>query len=62
MGSSRATVVEHGIEAAFYCSNGERYFPFMECICGWGTGRVSSWAEAGELLDDHLRGFEDMKR
>ena len=44
----------HGIEVAFYASDGEHYFPVMECLCGWDTGRCIDWEDAGNQLDGHL--------
>lgn len=48
--------VEHGIGHAAYAGGpGEPYFqPYMECLCGWSTGRCDSWQSAGEELDEHL--------
>ena len=44
----------HGVATATYVSDGEKYRPFIECLCGWQGGRCGSWAEAGFELDQHI--------
>lgn len=47
---------QHGIAAAFYSSDGERYIPVLECLCGFSNGRdVFDWEQAGAELDQHLK-------
>jgi len=45
--------VEHRL-MAYFSSDGERYKPVMDCTCGFDTGRCDSFAEAGEMVDEHL--------
>lgn len=53
---SEETQMQHGIASAYYASNGEIFYPFMRCICGFETGREwRSWEEAGAALDEHLK-------
>ena len=47
---------QHGIALACYAGGpGDLYYqPYMECLCGFSTGRCRSWGDAGEVLDEHL--------
>ena len=51
---SRIAGEQHGIQDACYYSDGEKYKPVMDCLCGWSTGRCDYWEDAGRLLDIHL--------
>lgn len=48
--------IVHGITLACYAGgSGEPYFqPYMECSCGFSTGRQGCWRDAGEAMDRHL--------
>ena len=50
----------HGIEeACFRGGPGEPYFrPSIDCMCGWTTGRCTSWEDAGRALDAHFAAVE----
>jgi hypothetical protein len=47
--------VHHGVEGAFYNSDGEKYLPVIDCLCGWSTGRQFNWEDAGAEFDRHLK-------
>lgn len=48
--------VEHGPDTAAYAGGpGEPYYrPFIICLCGWSSGRQTTWQFVGELFDEHL--------
>ncbi|QNI37511.1 hypothetical protein [Edaphobacter albus] len=50
-----AEQVQHGPKEAGYSSDGEKYRPYIDCLCGFSTGRCINWMDAGEVFDDHLR-------
>jgi hypothetical protein len=56
--------IEHGIEAACFSGGpGEPYYqPEMTCLCGFTTGRVESFEEAGRLIDEHFRIKKDEQK
>lgn len=50
---------EHGPQVAGYDNLGQALFghvrPFMECLCGFQTGRGHTcWMTVGDEFDDHL--------
>ena len=45
---------EHGIQAAYYSSDGVSYRPVIECRCG-ESWREFNWEDAGAELDAHLK-------
>lgn len=46
--------IEHG-PLAGYSSDGSEYMPFIDCLCGWSSGRCNSFAIAGEDFDEHMK-------
>lgn len=50
---------EHEFEFCFLGGLGEPYYqPFVSCSCGWKSGRVETFEEAGAMLDEHLKSLE----
>ncbi len=48
--------IQHGPQAGYSGGPGEPYFqPFIDCLCGWSSGRVDSFEMAGELFDAHIK-------
>ena len=46
---------QHGPSEAAYSSNGEEYKPYMDCICGWSTGRCEDWESVGVEFALHVK-------
>jgi hypothetical protein len=45
--------VQHG-PLAGYNSDGNKYCPFIDCVCGWEGGRQDSFEIAGQEFDEHV--------
>ena len=54
---------QRGIAIACYVGGPSTnyYLPYMECLCGFSTGRCNTWQGAGELLDEHLKATKESK-
>lgn len=45
----------HEFDFCFLGGPGELYYqPCVSCSCGWRSGRVETFEEAGAMLDQHL--------
>jgi len=45
--------VKHG-PVAGYNSDGNKYCPFIDCLCGWEGDRSYSFEDAGWAFDQHI--------
>lgn len=57
-----AETKQHGPLAGYSGGPGKPYYqPFIDCLCGWSSGRVETFQFAGELFDEHITEVDKFK-